>query len=363
MTRPRHGRRLAPAALAALLLALPAPSRGQALRYTNPLIDQRTHKAMACPDPDVVSAHRGRWRYFLVCTSALAPNAFPIYKSSDLVHWYPNGFVFRRGHEPWWALPSPKGAFWAPEIYRIQNHWVVYFAARINNARDPIPGVDLPGNTMVLGVARSRTLNGPWSTRILHYRGQFNGVSADQETYGGSIDPSVVRDPATGQLFLFWAQQQSQIWAAELSDDGMTLKPPATLALTVTENWECDARTRVCTIEGPEPIYHDGLFYLMYSGANTWDSTYAVGVAASPDPLDPAHPFAKLDQPILRRGHGFIGPGHTSHPVKGPDGRWYILYHASRHVNPNHISDQRKLMLGRFSWHGNWPLINDGLAG
>lgn len=346
----------------ALLVGAAAPATA-ALHYTNPLTDPTTHRALSCPDPDVVAAHRGRWRYIMVCTSALAPNAFPIYESSDLVQWYRNGFVFPRGHEPWWALPSPKGAFWAPEIYRIQHRWVVYFSARINNARHPIHDVQLPGNTMVIGVARSRTLNGPWSTRILHYRGQFNSVNTDQETYGGSIDPSVVRDPATGQLLLFWAQQQSQLWDGQLSADGMSLKPHINLALTVTENWECDARTRGCTIEGPEPIDHDGRVYLMYSGANTWDSTYVVGVAASPDPLDPTQPFVKLDHPILRRGHGFLGPGHTSHPVKGPDGNWYILYHASRHVNPNHISGQRKLMLGRFTWQGEWPLINDGRAG
>jgi arabinan endo-1,5-alpha-L-arabinosidase len=345
-----------------VLLALPAFAAAHPLRFTNPLVDQKTHQPMSCPDPDVVAAHRGRWRYFMVCTSALAPNAFPIYKSSDLVHWFPNGFVFPRGREPGWALPSPKGAFWAPEIYRIQDRWVVYFAARINESKHPIP-VTLPGNTMVVGVAESSSLAGPWHTRILHYRGQFNDVNTAQETFGGSIDPSVVRDPATGQLYLFWAQQQSQIWDGELSPDGMTLEPHVSLALTITESWECDPRTRGCTIEGPEPFYHDGLFYLMYSGANTWDSTYAVGVAASPSPLDPAHPFVKLGHPILRAGNGFIGPGHTSHPVLGPDGRMYILYHASRRVNPDHISSERKLMLGRFNWSGGWPLINNGLAG
>lgn len=353
------------AAIAALVLSLPATAgaRTAALHFTNPLVDPTTHKPLSCPDPDVIAARRGRWRYFMVCTSALAPNAFPIYRSADLVHWYPNGFVFPHGHEPWWAMPSPKGAFWAPEIYRIENRWVVYFAARINNARRPIAGVQLPGNTMVIGVAQSRALAGPWRTKILHYPGQFNAVNADQETFGGSIDPSIVRDPSTGRLYLFWAQQGSQIWDGTLSPDGMTLEPHINLALTVTENWECDPRTRVCTIEGPEPVFHDGLVYLIYSAANTWDSTYVVGVAESPDPLDPADPFVKLDHPILRSGHGFLGPGHTSHPVLGPDGRWYILYHASRAVNPDHISSVRKLMLGRFSWQDTWPLINDGLAG
>jgi beta-xylosidase len=362
-----------PAVLAAGLLALlacglPATALARSaptikpLRYINPLIDQQTHQPMTCPDPDVASAHRGRWRYFMVCTSALAPNAFPMYKSSDLVHWYPNGYVFPHGKQPWWALPSPKGTYWAPEIYHIQNHWNVYFAARINNAKHPLPKA-LPGNTMVIGVAEAKTLQGPWHTRILHYRGQYNNVNHEQETFGGSIDPSVVQDPETGQLYLFWAQQKSQIWDGELSPDGLTLEPQLNLALTITESWECDPATKGCTIEGPEPFFHDGLFYLLYSGANTWDSTYAVGVASSPDAMDPANPFVKLDHPILRAGNGFLGPGHTSHPVVGPDGREYILYHASTAVNPDHISSRRKLMLGRFNWIDNWPLVNNGLAG
>jgi GH43 family beta-xylosidase len=283
-----------------------------------------------------------------------------MYKSTDLVHWYPNGYVFPHGKQPWWALPSPKGTFWAPEIYHIQNHWNIYFAARVNTARVHL---GLPGNTMVVGVAESGSLQGPWHTRILHYRGQYNSVNTQKEEFGGSIDPSVVRDSTTGELYLFWAQQKSEIWDGELSPDGLTLQPQINLALTVTESWECDPTTKGCTIEGPEPFFRDGLFYLMYSGANTWDSTYAVGVAASPDALDLSHPFVKLDHPILRAGNGFLGPGHTSHPITGPDGRQYILYHASTAVNPDHISSRRKLMLGRFNWSDSWPLVNNGLAG
>src|SRR5690242_19824518 len=179
MTRPRYTRSSAVTLAMALALwamtpAMAAAPTAPALHFTNPLVSPRTHRPMVCPDPDVIAAHRGRWRYFMVCTSALAPNAFPIYKSRDLVHWYRDGFVFPRHRQPWWALPSPKGAYWAPEIYRIENRWIVYFSARINRRAHPLPGVHLPGNTMVLGAAESTALKGPWHTRILHYRGQFN---------------------------------------------------------------------------------------------------------------------------------------------------------------------------------------------
>jgi hypothetical protein len=101
----------------------------------------------------------------------------------------------------------------------------------------------------------------------------------------------------------------------------------------------------------------------MYSGANTWDASYAVGVAASADPMDPSRPFVELGRPILKQGRGFIGPGASSRPIVGPDGNSYVLYHAETRPSPTHVSANRLLMLGRVSWVAGWPLINDGLAG
>jgi hypothetical protein len=44
--------------------------------------------------------------------------------------------------------------------------------------------------------------------------------------------------------------------------------------------------------------------------------------------------------------------------VRGPDGNLYLLYHALR--TPSHVSNDRKLMLDRFNWNGDWPLVHDG---
>ncbi len=337
------------------------------MHYTNPLHNAATGAPLSCPDPSVVDARTGGWRYYMVCTSNYEPNAFPIRESRDLIHWRLAGYVFPYGHQPWWAVRpagGPEGGrYWAPEIFRIHDHWVVYFAAQYNPAR---VGLQIPGEgpaapgTMVIGVASASSLGGPWHTRILHYRGQFNAVGASQkhqqEHIGGSIDPSVVRDQRTGQLYLFWADQATQIWAGKLSDDGLALAPPAHEVLQVGRRWECDPATN-CTVEGPEPFYHDGRFYLLYSGASTWDATYAVGVASSADPL--RDPFVKLASPILRSGHGFLGPGHSSHPVQGPDGRTYLLYHAQR--SPSHRSENRLLMLERLHWDGTYPAVGRGM--
>jgi hypothetical protein len=100
----------------------------------------------------------------------------------------------------------------------------------------------------------------------------------------------------------------------------------------------------------------------MYSAASTWDSTYAVGVAASTQAVDPAHPFVKLSEPILQTAAGFLGPGRTSHPIAGPSGQSLILYHALLRPLRVHASAARILMLGTLNWAAGWPLINDGYA-
>lgn len=336
-------------------------------RFHNPLSDPSTGRPLSCPDPSVTHQVRGPSRYLLFCTSDNARDAFPIWRSKDLVHWVRDGYVFPHGRQPSWAVPSSgrtrNGVYWAPSIYRIGGRWVLYFASQYNSASHALPGgVSLPPRTMVIGVATSGSLAGPWQTRILHYRGQFNGVADEQERDGGSIDPGVARDRRTGQLYLFWADQQTQIWAGKLSRDGLRLDSHIHQVLSVTKRWECDPANQKCTIEGPEPFYARGRFYLMYSAASTWDSSYAVGVAQSSSPLDPAHPFVKRDAPILTSGAGFLGAGRTSHPVIGPDGRTYALYHALTGPISAHISADRILMLGRFHWVGGWPVINDGAA-
>jgi arabinan endo-1,5-alpha-L-arabinosidase len=357
---PRHLLRSILAALAILALAPAGIASASTLRYQNPLRDAATGKPLSCPDPSVVHEPAVDPRYLLVCTSAFAANAIPIYASPDLVHWRSDGFVFPRGHQPWWAVnsgPGSRGQFWAPEMYRIGDRWVVYFAAEYNTAKLDleIPGVGRVGRrTMVVGDAWANSLQGPWHTGILHYRGQLNGVSSKREDPGPAIDPSVVQDPGTGRLYLFWADRPTHIWAGELSATGLSLDPQIHPVLSATEPFDCDPLDHHCTVEGPEPFYANGMFYLLYSGGSTWDASYDVGVASAPGPFGP---FVSLGHPILRQGFGFYGTGHTSHPVVGPDGNTYILYHARTSPGLSYVSDKRLLMLGRFGWAGGWPTI------
>ena len=346
-------RRSVPTCLLAVLICLAGPAVASAsLSYHNPLTDVRTGKALSCPDPHVIDLGSGSFRYVMVCTTDDEPNAFAIHKSHDLVHWHPAGFVFPKGHQPGWAKQSGGhgGRFWAPEIYRIDKKWVIYFAATVDPSKVRLPGTPGP---MVLGVASSPTLRGPWRTRILHYRGQFNDSTRVDESFGGVIDPSVARSPRDHQLYLFWAVQATQIWTGRLSPDGMTLDRNVRPVLTPTKPWECHP---TCTIEAPEPFFRGGALSLLYSAASTWDGSYVVGLARGTDPLTGM--YKKVDQPVLQRGARFIGPGHSSQPVMGPDGHSYILYHALTSPDPKHVSNRRLLMIARVSWRGDRLAVN-----
>jgi GH43 family beta-xylosidase len=333
--------------IAVLAVLVQSPPAHAALRYSNPLNDPKTGRALSCPDPHVIDLKKRGFRYIMVCTTDLAANGIAIKRSRDLVHWYPAGYVFPRKRQPWWA----RGRFWAPEIYRIHGRWLVYFAGSVNSGKARLP---LKTGTMVLGVATSPALHGPWRTRILHYGGQLGG-----ERPGGTIDPSVARNPLTGRLYLFWARQSTQIWSGRLSPDGLRLLKGVRLVIKPSKSWECHPN---CVIEAPEPFFRDGSLNLLYSGSSTWDASYALGLALGTDPLSGT--FAKLDQPVLRTGSRFIGPGHSSQPVTGPDGRTYVLYHALTAPDPGHLSSRRVLMLAPASGVGAQLVVNKtGRAG
>ncbi|MBV9819806.1 MAG: family 43 glycosylhydrolase [Solirubrobacterales bacterium] len=344
-------------ALAALLPA----SAAQA----GPIRDGRT--LLSCPDPTVLDAHVGGYRYYLSCTSDVAPNAFPLRGSNDLVHWHRLGYVFPAGQEPWWAQTSPRGRFWAPALYRIEHRWVIYFAAQYDPRKLRLSyatGGPVSSSTMLIGVATATSLHGPWQSRVLHYRGQFNGIDREKERYGGVIDPSVGRDTATGQLYLFWAEQHSSIWVTALSPDGLTISPAIHQALIARHGWECATPRGTCVIEGPEETFRDGWFYLFFSGGSTWTGTYAIGVGASRNPL--VSQFRLLDNgPALRSGGGYIGPGGSSAPVTAPDGEEEIFYHAMIGPNPRHVSGDRYLFSSPIFWQGKRgldPRIGSGVV-
>ena len=68
-------------------------------------------------DPSLI--RRGNVYYATGTSSEWAPH-FPLFRSTDLLHWQPIGYVFNR--TPSWAA----GSFWAPELFYRKGTYYVY---------------------------------------------------------------------------------------------------------------------------------------------------------------------------------------------------------------------------------------------
>ncbi|MBW3127710.1 family 43 glycosylhydrolase [Hymenobacter profundi] len=92
-------------------------------------------------DPSAI--RKGRVYYATGTSSEWAPH-FPLFQSTDLLHWQPMGYVLPQ--TPAWAASS----FWAPELFYRNGTYYVYYVARkksngvscigVATAQDPAKG-------------------------------------------------------------------------------------------------------------------------------------------------------------------------------------------------------------------------------
>jgi hypothetical protein len=335
------------------------------------LIQEPLHygsQLFSCPDPDVFKLP-GQDRWVASCTSDYGQQnpiygslgyrpsaaAFPIYETTgrSFRHWQFKQFIFPPGHFPWEAIPPqgnwPGGRYWADEIHRIGKNWVAYFGAEINPTmfHRVYPGKSQGGDFGIF-VAWSRSLfGGNWHSRLLHYRGQFNTVPGNsKEISGGVIDPSVARNPQTGQLNIVWAKQANEIFEGELSPNGLSMRKTVHLALVANKPWMChpNATGRHCVLEGPvlapDPA-HKGVMDLFANADGTWNDTYKTAVAISIDPEHVKWDLVKYPIEVGNQGFGLQGPGIGAQPFQSPNGSWLMAVHLM--TQRTHDSQHRYL--------------------
>jgi GH43 family beta-xylosidase len=287
-------------------------------RYENPVLSGDY------PDPSVIHTSDGWWA---VVTSAGWRPPFSILHSADLVNWHVAGKVLRR--RPRWARTD----FWAPEIVRQGNRFLVYYAARNRRGR------------FCVGVASSRRVQG-------FYRDEGPLVCPAL----GAIDPLPVRDEA-GRPNLLWKEdgnargRPTPIMGAPLSPDGRELAGTPRELLRNDRSWEGGV------VEAPTLTRHDGRFYLLYSAGACCgpNCTYVTGVARSPTLYGR---WEKYAGPVLASNAAFRCPGHGS-VVDGPAGTQFFIYHAYSVSEPLLVG--RQLLLDKLDWtQAGWPIVNGG---
>lgn len=139
--------------------------------------------------------------YYLVVTSNDAPHTFPILCSNDLTTWEMVGSAFpptesglrgastpAESSKPSWAMIEPgKADFWAPEIHKVGDRFVLCFSARQHN------------DEMAIGLAVASSPKGPFEAEELPL------------LYGNVIDAHLFKDD-DGSLFLFWKTDNNDRW-------------------------------------------------------------------------------------------------------------------------------------------------------
>ncbi len=316
---------------------LPALTRAQQPTYTNPVI------AANFPDPTALRDVDGT--YWVYGTRGDHPQAnIQIAHSTDLVHWTRLGDALPV--KPTWA--NQKQNFWAPDVHRFGSTYFMYYAAESNGSTVGKPGEGVQG--MCLGVATSRTAAGPF-------------VDSGAPLLCGKsfidIDPMAFDDPATGKHLLYWGSGFQPIEVQELTEDRLHFKPgttPTALIQPVPGGGDENYRRLV---EGAWTTFHDGWYYLYFSGDNCCGehAHYAVMVARSRSAFGP---FASkgTNGVLLQANNTWLAPGHNSTVTDGAGQEW-ILYHA---IDPTHRDEGRLLLLDRINYRDGWPTVNGETA-
>lgn len=294
------------------------PANQQPGVYRNPVVNY------SLPDPSVIRGDDGY--YYLYATENI--RNLPIHRSKDLVNWEQTGTAFTDSSRPGF---EPEGGLWAPDIARIGNRYVLYYAMSKWGGEW----------TCGIGCATADSPAGPFSDRGKLFRSNEIGVQ-------NSIDPFFIAEG--GRNYLFWGSFRG-IYYVELTADGLSVKPG-----------EKPHRVAGTAYEGVY-IHKKGKHYYLFASTGTCceglKSTYTTVVGRSENlfgPYTDKAGGAMLDnrhEVLIRRNDWFVGTGHNSEIVTDRAGNDWLLYHAVSVRNPH----GRVLMLDRVRWENGWPVV------
>ncbi|MDR1886695.1 MAG: glycoside hydrolase family 43 protein [Prevotellaceae bacterium] len=236
-------------------------------------------------------------KYYAYGTSN--PNGIVVYTSDDLKYWT---------KEPSPALHKDNSYadrhFWAPEVYRINGKFYMYYSADEH-----------------ICAATGDSPLGPFKQDV------HEPMMSDK-----AIDNSLFIDD-DGRAYLFFVRftDGNAIWVAELEDDLKTVKTETLhLCAHVSQDWE-NVMARVN--EGPFVVKHRGIYYMTYSANHYQSQDYGIGVATAGNIMGRWEKYAS--NPVLRKPAGLFGTGHHC-LFKDKNGEWRVAFHAHKSHNAIH---------------------------
>jgi GH43 family beta-xylosidase len=289
------------------LQALTLDAFETAAQFNNPVLEDLADPMMFRE----TNSSTGGVTYYLAATS------FSRFKSQDMVHWQRLSNWSDVNQAKSWAGSSnqPLSGVWACELIKKAPLYYLYFSA-----------VKPSGDKRVIYVATSGNVEGVFT---------IQPIPVVELSTNNAIDPDPFLDPASGNYYLYYTQDQgtdpqhiARIYAMQLSDNLLGLRSGTSPSLCLeaqTQAWEYR------WLEGPAVREHNGYYYLFYSSQCYCGASYSVGYATSASPKGEvwtkyaANPVLKQDSSALGK---VSGPGHNN-LVKGPDGvEDWIVYHA-----------------------------------
>ncbi len=273
------------------------------------------------PDPSV--ARVGQWFYLVNSSFAFFPGV-PLYRSRDLVHWEPLGYVLARDSQLPLATAESWSGIWAPTI---RYHAGTFYVITTNMSH---------GGTFFV---TAKNPGGPWSDPVW-----IHGLDG--------IDPSLFFDD-DGNVYVTSTGAPPGIYAAQIAiESGQLLTSPRLV-------W---AGTGGRYPEGPHIYKIAGRYYLMISeGGTEYGHMVTIARASSPwGPFEPCprnpiltHRDSTNDQPIQGTGHADL--------VQDGDGNWWMLLLGFRPQGGSWHHLGRETFLAPLHWDPQgWPVVNDG---
>ena len=277
----------------------PQPSTKQ-----NPVLNQDF------PDPTVILAPDGN--YYAYATNAVKNGNWiniQVASSTDLFTWNYIGDALPQ--KPTWANTTQN--YWAPHVLYDESlrQYVMFYCAKSDDTT----------YAMCIGVAFSSSPAGPFVDK---------GTPLMQGKTFEVLDPMAMVDPKTGEKILYWGSDFAPIRARELNDDWKDFKKGSTAVPVIFPDKDKEYSK---LIEGAWVDYHEGKYYLYYSGDNCCGdrANYAVMVARADNPFGPFEGLGQTNgtgsNVILEKDSTWFAPGHNS-IVKDEKGNSWIAYHA-----------------------------------
>jgi arabinan endo-1,5-alpha-L-arabinosidase len=314
-----------------VLLLLPCKKVHAQAAIKNPVLNSNF------PDPTVINEN-GKYYAYATNSSVDGKNMnIQVASSTDLQHWKIEGDALPQ--KPIWASKD----FWAPHVLydRDLKKYVLFYSGESNDT----------STGKCLGVAFADSPTGPFVDKgspLLCGEGFVN------------IDPMAFVDPQSGKKILYWGSGFQPIKVQEMTADWKDFKPSSVAKPVV---WPGKEKEYTRLIEGAWVDYHEGAYYLYYSGDNCCGekANYAVMVAKGENAMGPFVRLGEVNQSgvstILVNYKEWKAPGHNS-IFRDGKGNIYIAYHAVWNGKADAGMNKGRLMcINPVIYKNGWPQV------